>query len=239
MARKGKNSMKRGKKARAADGRHTGRMAKRTGSLSSAVRTRAVNERVWLSAYKIAEYERHQRIMWAWAVAGAILVFFLLLVIEGGALGGLWPFQSQAEAALLEEANYIAVLVIALDLAGRWKASANKLLFVRQNWLAILTLVPMGLLVRVGGALESLSLLRNVQLFAKAEEIAIFAPIAGTFKAVHIAYYGERASAAAGEVLLLASRAATDFHKAVSSFATASDFAGFVSSTIGKLLRIR
>lgn len=208
-------------------------------SLAPRIYATAQEQRDWLAREKIATYGRHQRKMWAWAVTGAILLFFILFAIEAGAWAGLIGSPSAKDEELLFWADMLAILVIAIDLGGRYGTTANKTLFFRENWLTIIAILPMGLVFRVGSALESVQLLGGIQAIAKAEEVALLAPLARMAKGAHVAAEGQKTLEPFFEMSSAAGKSAVGIWRATANFSVVTDFLDLAARAIGRIIRLQ
>ncbi|MEM4235555.1 MAG: hypothetical protein QXV44_00705 [Candidatus Anstonellaceae archaeon] len=74
-------------------------------------------------------------------------------------------------------AEVIAILILFVELAGRFINASNKALFIKQNWLAIIAILPIGLFARglrtfeLLGILEELYIFRGFQIIGKLSEL--------------------------------------------------------------------
>ncbi len=130
----------------------------------------------YAQARRIFILRRQQHLLWSWAIALAILLVFIISVSELMPTFGLAPALPPRTADLLEGADLIAFLVIGLELYGHYRLTANKMLFLRQNALAILAMLPIGLLARAMLAVQSLGALRGIQAAGKFDELSILLP---------------------------------------------------------------
>ena len=127
-------------------------------------------------ANRIVILSRIQHRLWTWTVALAILLLLLVAAIELAPMIG-WGLQpSASRAQLLEQADLTALVVLVLELAAQYHSARNKALFLRQNWLLILALLPFGVFMRAASLLESARAIRAVQTWGKLDELRVVVP---------------------------------------------------------------
>lgn len=132
---------------------------------------------------EILMYKKLQHKLWGWAVALAILLMISVTVIELASDFGLIVHISHNHHELLINAELLSILVIGLELYSQFKAAKNKILFLKQNWLVILAILPIGLIFRAGRIfegvkiVESIGSIRAFQVAAKADELRAILPV--------------------------------------------------------------
>ena len=115
-----------------------------------------------------------QRRLWSALLTACVVVFFLLAVILLAVDFGAIPPLAKRTAELLELAELFAILVFAIELCSRYRSTPDKKKFIMQNWLAILAILPLGIMIRSFRAIEGVGLLRPLQgTFRLAETEAI------------------------------------------------------------------
>ena len=127
-------------------------------------------------ARRIVEHGRLQHRLWTWCVALAI--FSLLLVTLFDLVGPrLWGWTlSVSRERVLAQLDLLSLGVLVLELGTQFNAAKNKILFLKQNWLLILALLPLGVLVRALRAFEGLEALRVFQIWGKIGELKVVVP---------------------------------------------------------------
>ena len=134
------------------------------------------------SCEKILGYRKTQYRLWSWAVALSILLLFSVAAIEILSDMGILAPPGASHLSILQSADFLAIFVIGLELASSFTHSKNKMLFVAENWLAILAILPIGLFARAFKAfeafafMEEISILRGFQMAGKFGEFSNIIP---------------------------------------------------------------
>ncbi|MFA5108479.1 MAG: hypothetical protein WC492_03040 [Candidatus Micrarchaeia archaeon] len=134
------------------------------------------------SCAQIIQYRKTQYRLWSWAVALSILLLFSVAGIEILSDMNILASPSENHALILQGADILAIFVIGLELVSSFSHSKNKALFVAENWLAILAILPIGLFARalkafeVFALMEEISILRGFQMAGKFGEISNIVP---------------------------------------------------------------
>lgn len=101
--------------------------------------------------------------LWGALLSACVVVFFAtavaFLAVDFKAI----PPLDQGTAELLEYAELFAIAMFAIELYSRYRQTPDKKKFLRQNWLAIVAILPAGALVRSFRAAEGIGLLRPLQ----------------------------------------------------------------------------
>ncbi|MFA6328412.1 MAG: ion transporter [Candidatus Micrarchaeia archaeon] len=108
-----------------------------------------------------------QRRLWGALLALCTVAFFVIAVVLLSAEFGAIPPLSAEVSDLLELIELCAISIFAIELYLRYRETPDKKKFLRQNWLAILAILPVGVFVRSFRAAEGIGLLR---------------PLSGTFR---------------------------------------------------------
>ena len=120
--------------------------------------------------------------MWGWAVALSILLLLSITTIELLSDYGAISSPTEAHHELMRNGDVLAIFIIALELAHGFSRAKNKALYLRQNWIAILAILPLGVIVRIGRAfegfviLEEIASLRTLQMAGKFGELRSIIP---------------------------------------------------------------
>ena len=127
-------------------------------------------------AEQILILKRQQEKMWTWVLVLAIILFFVLSVMEISILLGWAQPHSERMAQIVEQADLMAIGVFAFEFAAQYRKAENKALFFKKNWLGILAILPMGLFFRAASVAEEIAFLRSLQMMIKAEKIQVALP---------------------------------------------------------------
>ncbi|MCX8163415.1 MAG: hypothetical protein N3D10_02560 [Candidatus Micrarchaeota archaeon] len=126
---------------------------------------------------KIFYYKKLSYFFWSLSILAALLTLIFIGLMEL-----LWhfhilkPITSQSYLYSQFVAEVIALGILIVELAAGFIKASNKALFIKQNWLAIVAILPIGLFSRgirtfeLLGLLEELYLFRGFQLFGKFTE---------------------------------------------------------------------
>ncbi|GEM_PF-6338122 len=228
-----------GGKIRPSDSPEIAKKTKKAKAFSNSIKDEALRQREWLSARKRAEYERKQRVLWSWAVTLAIVVSFYIFFTEIGAWLGAWNGADARQADMKEMANLMAILILGIDLAGKFRNSEDKLKFVRGNMLELVALIPIGLIFRMGQALESFSMLKNFAYLARAEGLVEAAPLINGLRNSELALMFERLANAFPQVGAAIGKYMVQGHAVFNNFATATQFLDDAARMVERLLRLR
>jgi|GEM_PF-3573782 len=113
---------------------------------------------------RVAILQSKQKKLWRVNLILGVILFFILSVWWIGVEVGLAAPPSAAAEETMEIADLIAILIFAIELYGRYKKSQSKTEFLKNNWLEILTLLPVGLIFRAGRVLEEIEIFRSLRL---------------------------------------------------------------------------
>jgi len=113
---------------------------------------------------RVAILQSRQKKLWRVNLILGVILFFILSVwwigVEAGVIA---PPSAQTEETM-EIADLIAILIFAIELYGRYKKSQSKTEFLKNNWLEILAILPIGLIFRAGRVLEEIAIFRSLRL---------------------------------------------------------------------------
>jgi len=207
-------------------------------SLAPHIYKHAREQKNWIANERMATYERHQRKMWSWAVMGSIILFFALFVIEVGVFAGLWAQQGESAMSISYEAEMIGFVVLAIDVGARFRLATNKWLFVRQNWLEIIALVPFGPILRMGQALEAFGAMRILGTAAKGEELLPIIPGLHALRGIKAISDVEKAEVAAVETAGRAGSVMLTAQEYISRYSVVVDFVEKTGKALQELLRL-
>jgi hypothetical protein len=162
-----------------------------------------------------SEFIRRQRALWNMNVAICILLFFFLAVFWLAAEFGAIPQPDARTAGVLEAAELCAIAVFAIELYSRYRQTADKRKFLAQNWLAIIAILPIGIIIRAARAFEVVGLLR---------------PVAGTLRLAEADFLMP--------AVAVSSRSALAVHRWLSHFQVFADFFSLVGGVAARARRI-
>ncbi|MFH1306481.1 MAG: hypothetical protein ABIH83_02375 [Candidatus Micrarchaeota archaeon] len=132
---------------------------------------------------KIMILKKTQYNLWSWAVALAILLLLTVTSIELLADFDVIPHPSPSHFKILELGNLIAIFIIGIELVSAYRNTKNKIVFLKQNWLVILAILPLGIVLRAGRIFEGLVIieefasLRTLQMAGKFGELQSILPV--------------------------------------------------------------
>ena len=126
---------------------------------------------------RISGNVRLQRRLWDALLTACVVVFFLLAIILLAVDFGVISPLAKSTAELLEFIELFAILVFAIELYSRYRHTPDKKKFLAQNWLAILAILPVGILIRSFRAVEGIGLLRPLQSTFRVAETETIAPL--------------------------------------------------------------
>jgi hypothetical protein len=158
---------------------------------------------------------RSQRALWNINMAICIMLFFFLAIFWLAAEFGAIPRPSPRAIEVLEAAELCAIAVFAIELYSRYNQTPDKKKFLAQNWLAIIAILPIGILVRAARAFQAVGLLRPVEGALRLAEADILVP----------------AVAVSGHSVLAV-------HKWLSHFQVFSDFFSLIAGAADRARRI-
>ena len=164
---------------------------------------------------KPSAFIRLQRSLWGINVAICILLFFFLAVFWLAAEFGVFPQPDARTAGVLEAAELCAISVFAIELYSRYRQTPDKKKFLAQNWLAIIAILPIGILVRAARAFQAVGVLK---------------PVEGAFRLAEADYLVP--------AVAVSGRSALAVQKWLSSFQVFRDFFSLVGGMAAKARRI-
>lgn len=205
---------------------------------SEMIYAEGARQRMWIEEQNVARIEGRRRKIWALAVSGAVVLFFVLLVIDAGSWFGWWPSPNLRQKEIMEEADLIAIGIFAVDIYSRYRAATDKMLFLRRNALEIIAILPMGVFLKLGQAFEAAGFLRNLQAAARVEEMSALAPALNAIKGAHLAPYFEKGAKIVPEISEALGEAAVKGQSAVANLTVTSDFFSTLGKWISRIGRI-
>lgn len=214
-----------------------GRIARK--SFTGRIRHAAASHKRYLENVRVSSLQRKQRVLWAWAVTFAILSSVVICVAEIGSWVSWWAAPSGRQADMHEMANLMAIVVLGIDLAGRYRTTTNKMAFVRANAIEIIALLPIALIFRMGQALESFAMLRNYSYLLRAEGLLEIAPIARAFQESAMAGAVARMGETFPQVGAAAGRMIVQGHAAINNITTFTDGLDRAARVVAQMLRLR
>jgi len=119
----------------------------------------------WMGAEKCREIislRKLQYRMWGWTVALAILLLLSVTTIEILSDYNVISSPTLVHQDVMRNGDVLAIFIIALELTHGFSRARNKALYLRQNWIAILAILPLGMIVRIGRAFEGLAILEEI-----------------------------------------------------------------------------
>ncbi|MFH0926996.1 MAG: hypothetical protein V1822_00260 [Candidatus Micrarchaeota archaeon] len=131
---------------------------------------------------KILALRKLQYRLWGWCVALAILLLVSITAIDVASDFNFIPAHSVPYNAALLNGEVFAVFIIVLELSHGFTQAKNKALYLKQNWIAILAILPLGMLLRVARSFEGFAILehfaslRTLQAATKLGELNWIAP---------------------------------------------------------------
>ncbi len=139
----------------------------------------------WLGAKtcnKIMRLKKVQYALWGWTVALAIILLLIVTAFELLIDFGVMTSINHAYHEILQTADIVAIMIIGLELVQGYRHAKNKILYLKNNWIMILAVLPIGAIVRLGRAfeglviLEEIASLRTLQVMTKFRELSWILP---------------------------------------------------------------
>lgn len=125
---------------------------------------------------RTGELNALQRKLWRINLALALAVFVTLAVWWIGIETRVFSQPSAREEWLMEQADLTAILVFGIDVYAGFRKAKDKGMFLRNNWLEILVLLPLGTMFRVLRSFEQLELIGVMKKSAGVMELPIVIP---------------------------------------------------------------
>jgi len=111
---------------------------------------------------QIVGLKKFQYRLWGWTLALAIILLLSITSLDLLSDFQILPEISQAHHNVMANGDILAIFIISLELAQGFSHAKNKVVYIKENWLAILAILPIGLFVRVARSFEGLILLEEL-----------------------------------------------------------------------------
>lgn len=104
-----------------------------------------------------------QRRLWKASIAICIILFFFLAIFWLAVEVRLFPAPDERTIFVLEFAEACAILIFALELYSIYRQTPDKKKFLAQHWLAIIAILPIGIMVRAARMFQSVGAFRALE----------------------------------------------------------------------------
>jgi len=117
-----------------------------------------------------------QRRLWGVNIAICVIIFFALALYWLAVEVKAFPEPGARTVEILEFAEICAITVFAIELYSRYRKTPDKRQSLAQNWLAIIAILPLGIIFRATRVFESVALLRPLAGELRLAEAEFFMP---------------------------------------------------------------